>query len=461
MPTVRKRGNSYLLKAYEGYTADGKQIVHTKTWNPPAGMSPAKARKEAMKAAVLFEQQMHNELVLSSSIKFEEFAQRFFLDYGNTNLRPRTLHGYKQLMPRINAAIGHIRMDKLKPTHLTAFYKQLATAGVRADGKAVPCADIKQAAKDAGFTQKQLAEQTGLSIGTLREAYNGRAIAQESAAQLSKALQIPVKQLFTCPQSTKALGASTIRKYHSVISSILTKAVKWQVIVSNPAERAELPKPEPKEAVYLDEIQTAHLLQLMEKETEVHRVMVSLLIFTGMRRAELCGLEWSDIDFEHALIHIQRTSQYIPKQGVIEDLTKNSSSQRAVAVSASVLSMLRVYKAHQAEQRLKLGSAWNPAWVEHPRLFTQLDGTPINPDSVTKWFHAFIARSDLPPIHIHSLRHTNATLQIAGGVPLTTVADRLGHATPATTTKVYSHAIQSANAAAADTLERMLRTKQA
>ena len=133
--------------------------------------------------------------------------------------------------------------------------------------------------------------------------------------------------------------------------------------------------------------------------------MVSLLIFTGMRRAELCGLEWSDIDFEHALIHIQRTSQYIPKQGIIEDLTKNNSSQRAVAVSGSVLSMLRVYKAHQAEQRLKLGSAWNPAWTEHPRLFTQLDGTPINPDSVTKWFHAFIARSDLPPIHIHSLRH--------------------------------------------------------
>lgn len=95
MPTVRKRGNSYLLKAYEGYTADGKQIVRTKTWNPPAGMSPAKARKEAMKAAVLFEQQMYSGLVLSSSIKFEEFAQRFFLDYGNTNLRPRTLHGYK------------------------------------------------------------------------------------------------------------------------------------------------------------------------------------------------------------------------------------------------------------------------------------------------------------------------------------------------------------------------------
>lgn len=461
MPTVRKRGNSYLLKAYEGYTADGKQIVHTRTWNPPAGMSPTKARKEAMKAAVLFEQQIQTGLALSSSVKFEEFAQRFFLDYGNTNLRPRTLHGYKQLMPRINAAIGHIRMDKLKPTHLTAFYKQLAAAGVRADGKAVPCADIRQLAKAAGFTQKHLAECSGLGVGTLREAYNGRAIAQESAERLSKALDIPVNQLFTCPQSTKALSPTTIRKYHSVISSILTKAVKWQVIVSNPAERAELPKPEPKEAVYLDEIQTAHLLQLMEQETEVHRVMVSLLIFTGMRRAELCGLEWSDIDFEHALIHIRRTSQYIPKQGIIEDLTKNTSSQRAVAVSASVLSTLRIYKAHQAEQRLKLGTAWNPAWAEHPRLFTQADGSPINPDSVTKWFHGFIARSDLPPIHIHSLRHTNATLQIAGGVPLTTVADRLGHATPATTTKVYSHAIQSANAAAADTLERMLHAKQA
>lgn len=461
MPTVRKRGSSYLLKAYEGYTAEGKQIVHTKTWNPPAGMTAAKARKEAMKAAVLFEQSIQSGLIVSSSVKFEEFAERFFADYGNINLRPRTLQGYKQLMPRINAAIGHIRMDKLKPTHLTAFYKQLAAAGVRADGKAVPAADMRQIVKAADLTQKQLAEKTGLSIGTLREAYGGRAISCESAEKISAALHIPAAQLFTCPQEKQALSPSTIRKYHSVISSILTKAVKWQVIASNPAERAELPKPERKEAVYLDEVQTARLLQLMEQETEAHRVMVALLIFTGMRRAELCGLEWTDIDFTHALIHIRRTSQYIPKRGIIEDLTKNSSSQRAVAVSGSVLAMLRTYKAHQSEQRLKLGTAWDPAWAEHPRLFTQIDGTPINPDSVTRWFHAFIARSDLPPIHIHSLRHTNATLQIAGGVPLTTVADRLGHSSPATTTKVYSHAIQSANAAAADTLERMLQVKRA
>ena len=76
----------------------------------------------------------------------------------------------------------------------------------------------------------------------------------------------------------------------------------------------------------------------------------------------------------------------LPATSCAASLALASFPHRKALVSASVLSMLRVYKAHQAEQRLKLGSAWNPAWTEHPRLFTQLDGTPINPDSVTKCF---------------------------------------------------------------------------
>ena len=80
----------------------------------------------------------------------------------------------------------------------------------------------------------------------------------------------------------------------------------------------------------------------------------------------------------------------------------------------------------------------------------------MRPDTLTNWFHNFIQRTDLPPIHLHSLRHTNATLQIANGVPLTTVAGNLGHADSATTTKIYAHAIQSAAAASARMMDNLL-----
>lgn len=86
MARIEKRKTSYLLVAFEGYTADGKQIRRTKTWKPPSGMAPKKAEKEAMKAAILFEQQVQQGLVLSSGIKFEDFAKQYFEEYANDHL---------------------------------------------------------------------------------------------------------------------------------------------------------------------------------------------------------------------------------------------------------------------------------------------------------------------------------------------------------------------------------------
>ena len=123
-------------------------------------------------------------------------------------------------------------------------------------------------------------------------------------------------------------------------------------------------------------------------------------------------------------------------------------------LSPTAISDLKAYKNWQMEQRLAVGDKW----TETNRIFTTSEGKPFHPDTLSKWFSYFIKThsNELPPISIHSLRHTNATLQIAGGVPLTTVAKRLGHADTVTTSRVYAHAIKSADEAAADTLENLL-----
>jgi integrase len=102
--------------------------------------------------------------------------------------------------------------------------------------------------------------------------------------------------------------------------------------------------------------------------------------------------------------------------------------------------------------RLKVGQGWE----EHNRLFTQEDGKPIHPDTITGWFRDFIAKTDLPKISIHSLRHTNITLLIAAGVPLRTVSYRAGHAQTSTTANIYSHAICTADEMAAGALDDIL-----
>ena len=95
-------------------------------------------------------------------------------------------------------------------------------------------------------------------------------------------------------------------------------------------------------------------------------------------------------------------------------------------------------------------------WQEHDRLFTQWNGEPIHPDTVTSWFSGFVKKNNLPPETVHSLRHTNATLLIAAGTNLRTVSARLGHSQTSTTANIYAHAIQSADAAAAETLNDIL-----
>ena len=173
---------------------------------------------------------------------------------------------------------------------------------------------------------------------------------------------------------------------------------------------------------------------------------------TIKQRGELCGLDWKDIDFERAVIFVRRSSLYMAGRGVFEDETKNTSSERCMKVSADVVSMLRAWRAEQSKQRLRMGDQWQ----DSDRLFTTWNGAPIRPDGITAWFHKFVTKNGLPPIHIHSLRHTNATLLIAAGTSLTTVAARLGHANSTTTSKIYAHAIKSADQAAAEVLQDIL-----
>lgn len=118
--------------------------------------------------------------------------------------------------------------------------------------------------------------------------------------------------------------------------------------------------------------------------------------------------------------------------------------------------MLKDYRMWQREQIMRIGDRWQNT----DRLFTTSEGKPIHPDTITGWFHDFIKRNDLPHITIHSLRHTNATLMINSGVPITTIAARLGHANPSTTTKIYTHAIKSADAAAAETLDNIFSSNK-
>lgn len=197
-----------------------------------------------------------------------------------------------------------------------------------------------------------------------------------------------------------------------------------------------------------------------------HSLIVQLALLIGARRGEICALRWSDIDLEKGTISINRTVQFIPGTGLVFNPPKTKRSRRCIRIGSDCVELLREYQRYQKAERFKIGSEWvrkveiEGKTVENDLLFTKWNGAPIDPKTVTTWFPGFLATHDLPPVHFHSLRHTNASILIAAHTPITTVSGRLGHAQTSTTLNYHASAIQSADAAAADTLEGIIKVRE-
>ena len=192
----------------------------------------------------------------------------------------------------------------------------------------------------------------------------------ETACKIETALELS-KPIFEPVDGDAALSSNTISHYHKMLSSMLGAAVKWQLIYDNPCLRVDPPKVEHSEAHYLDEVQAAHLLDLLDDEPIVYRTMITLLLHTGLRRGELCGLEWDDINFELSLLDVQRTSLYLPEKGVFVDETKNSTSRRVLKLTpgrraaAQTLSYVAEQRAPAYRRPVGGGMGAAPASVHH------------------------------------------------------------------------------------------------
>ena len=241
---------------------------------------------------------------------------------------------------------------------------------------------------------------------------------------------------------------------------MLHKAVYWQLIVSNPAERVQSPKTSKPLRRHYDEEQTKILvdnLQKLKGNQIKYRTAILLDIFTGARLGELVGLEWSDIDFKNGIININKSSQYLSEKGVFTKAHKTESSIRDVAIPDFIVSLLEEHKLWYDEQKTIVGDFWH----EFNRLFVQDDGKPIHPSTISKWFEKFVKNIGLPVINFHGLRHTNATLLISQQVDVATVSARLGHAQITTTYNFYVHPLKSHDRTAGNVLENLLISSNA
>lgn len=450
MATIEERKNkngavSYRITVAAGIGANGKQIRRRKTWTPAPGLTKKQIEKEKARIAADFEREIEQGYQIDNTQKFADYANYVLALKVRTGLKPRTEDRYRDMLTkRILPAIGHIKLTDLRPQHLNNFYKNLSEYGIREDGnRATPRMDVASWMNRKKYTCAALARKAGIAASTMALVQQGKTVTQATAEKVAAAMGQPVKDVFKLTQDTTPLSNKTVMEHHRLIHTILAQAEKEMLIPYNPAAKATPPKVEKKEPVYYQPEQMDEILEALDSAPLKWKALTYLMIDTGCRRGEAVGAKWENLDFATGTFKIDCAVLYSNHHGTYAGGTKTGKT-RIVKLAPETLALLKRHRAAQNELRLIHGERW----IDTPYIFTQENGSMMNPDSITGWLDKFAKEKGLPHIHPHAFRHTAASNMIAAGVDLVTTAGELGHANASTTATIYAHRIQEANAKA-------------
>ena len=249
---------------------------------------------------------------------------------------------------------------------------------------------------------------------------------------------------------TKPLAPKTVLEVHLIIRGALAAAAKNGLVNRNVALLANaprlrsIPKVEP-------ETWTAQQLQAFLATAAGHRLFPALWVLaaTGMRRSELLGLKWPDIDLTKGAIKLNRGLVSVGYE-LYESRCKTANARRRIELDPTTVDVLTAWHQWQRAERSAVGAA------APTQVFTDCGGEPVHPDKLTQTFDRLLRRVDLPVIRLHDLRHTHATLLIDAGVPVKVVSEQLGHATAAFTIETYQHVLPAMQASAVDVISTLL-----
>lgn len=247
------------------------------------------------------------------------------------------------------------------------------------------------------------------------------------------------------------LSARTVNKHHRILYDALKHGVRQGVLIRNVAEAVDLPRPSNKEAAVLGPSE-ARLLVESARGTPYYPIFFTAL-YTGLRRGELLGLRWCDVDLELATLSVVQTLQQLSTGEYIFREPKTKRGRRQIALPPSLAILLREHRATQENVRKSLGKTLAPTDL----VFLHPDGKPIRPNSVTRALSSIARLVGLYDIRLHDLRHAHATILLRQGIHPKIVQERLGHSSISITLDTYSHVLPGLQEAAARRFEEGLQ----
>ncbi len=430
MANIEKRGTNYRITVSNGYDITGKQIREKATFTPDPGLSAKQQQKALDKFVFEFEEKVKS----GNFLKGEKITLQ---DFTKTWLKE---YAEQQLEKTTFAYYNTTLNQKIIPalghiklTKIQPMHLQSFYNNLLEDG-------VRKDGKKGGYSP------------------------------------------------------STIKKYHVILSSILSTALHWQLIESNPCDRVSTPKNKniTDNVKHFTLEQTESFLQALEMEytttykehdriddtgkkyhvpayTEARgipiqfKVLYNIAVFGGLRRGELLALTWDDIDFDNNTVSVSKSTGYTGKETYIK-APKNKSSIREIKLPGLLMELIRKHKKEQQELRISLGDQW----IGENYLFIQWNGKQMNVATPYHTFKDIVSKynstvteesSKLPDIPFHGLRHTSATLLISENVDIRTVSARLGHAQTSTTMNIYAHSLKEQDEKAANALGNLFKKK--
>jgi integrase len=244
------------------------------------------------------------------------------------------------------------------------------------------------------------------------------------------------------------ISSGTVLNLHLVLTQAFGQAVRWGILDRSPVSGAQPPRARRPEPSVIDADLAAKILEAARGHSL--ELPIAIALATGMRRGEILGLRWADLDAEHTVAHVRRSLQSLGPVPVYED-PKTKRSRRAVALPAFLRPYLARQLRDQAERKERLG----PAWQDHDLVIDGDDGSPVNPVNLSGAWPRFLKQKGLPRVRFHDLRHAHATLMLLQGVHPKVVSERLGHSTIGITLDTYSHVLPGMQEEAADAFDAL------
>ena len=403
---MTKSGATYRIKVSLGYDETYKQITKSMTFKPKPGMTERQIKAELNRQAVLFEEKTKQE--------------------------------YAEHLRRVEMGLD----DDTSLTARRVRFEPLAEEWIE-------LMETTREMKPATIIRiKTMRERTYKAIGNIYvDVLNYRQIQKFITSLAKKGVN---------KHTGGGLSQKTQKHYVTFISDVLSYARTCGLITDNPCTKVKTVKTgeKEKEIYSLEELKT--MLNLINEKADLqHRVMFNLLAYCGMRRGELMGLEFKDIDFENNTLEIVRTSNYQNGDtGIYTSTPKTKSSIRELYLQPDLVKLIKEWQHEQQKTAEKCGDLW----AYSDRLFINWCGEPMRPYYPYKWLKDFCEKEHVPFKGLHSFRHTVATQSIVNGADVSTVSAILGHSTVSTTLNIYTHAVRKAKAKAANLMAGLIES---